>query len=81
MGRIGVPELLVILAIIVVIFGANRLPGLGKGIGSAIRNFKDGLKDDGGRSQELTALSFHHPLSASRPSLFLPGRCRAGLHL
>ena len=46
MGRIGLPELLVILAIIIVIFGANRLPGLGKGIGSAIKNFKDGLKDD-----------------------------------
>jgi sec-independent protein translocase protein TatA len=46
MGRIGLPELLVILAIIIVIFGANRLPGLGKGIGSAIKNFKDGLKSD-----------------------------------
>jgi sec-independent protein translocase protein TatA len=46
MGRIGVPELLIILAIIIVIFGANRLPGLGKGIGSAIRNFKDGIKDE-----------------------------------
>jgi sec-independent protein translocase protein TatA len=39
------PELLIILAIIIVVFGANRLPGLGKGIGSAIKNFKDGLKD------------------------------------
>jgi sec-independent protein translocase protein TatA len=46
MGRIGLPELLVILAIVIVIFGANRLPDLGKGIGSAIKNFKDGLKDD-----------------------------------
>lgn len=46
MGRIGLPELLVILAIIIVIFGANRLPGLGKGIGSAIKNFKDGMKDE-----------------------------------
>ncbi len=46
MGRIGVPELLIILAIIIVIFGANRLPGLGKGIGSAIRNFKDGMKEE-----------------------------------
>jgi len=45
MGSIGVPELLIILAIVVIIFGANRLPGLGRGIGSAIRNFKDGMKD------------------------------------
>lgn len=44
--KLGLPELLVILAIIIIIFGANRLPGLGKGIGSAIRNFKDGMKDE-----------------------------------
>ena len=36
MGTLGLPELLVILAIVFIIFGANRLPGLGKGIGSAI---------------------------------------------
>ena len=46
MGRIGLPELIIILAIVIVIFGANRLPALGKGIGSAIRNFKEGMKDD-----------------------------------
>lgn len=46
MGRIGMPELLVILAIVIIIFGANRLPDLGRGIGSAIKNFKDGMKDD-----------------------------------
>jgi sec-independent protein translocase protein TatA len=46
MGRVGLPELLIILAIIVIIFGANRLPGLGRGIGSAIKNFKDGMKDE-----------------------------------
>jgi sec-independent protein translocase protein TatA len=46
MGRLGLPELLVILAIVIVIFGANRLPGLGRGIGDAIRGFKEGIKDD-----------------------------------
>lgn len=46
MGHLGLPELLVILAIIIIIFGANRLPGLGRGIGNAIKNFKDGLKDE-----------------------------------
>ena len=46
MGRIGMPELLIILAIVIVIFGATRLPSLGKGIGSAIRNFKEGMKDE-----------------------------------
>jgi sec-independent protein translocase protein TatA len=46
MGRVGLPEMLVILAIVIIIFGANRLPGLGRGIGSAIKNFKDGIKSD-----------------------------------
>ena len=40
------PELLIILVIIVVIFGANRLPQLGRGIGSAIKNFKEGIRDE-----------------------------------
>ena len=46
MGRLGLPELLIILAIVVVIFGATRLPGLGRGIGDAIRGFKEGMKTD-----------------------------------
>ena len=44
--KVGLAELMVILAIVVIIFGANRLPQLGRGIGSAIRNFKEGIKDD-----------------------------------
>jgi sec-independent protein translocase protein TatA len=44
--KIGFAELMVILAIVVIIFGANRLPQLGRGIGSAIKNFKEGIKDD-----------------------------------
>jgi len=46
MGRIGLPELLIILVIVVLIFGANRLPELGRGIGKGNRNFKDGMKDE-----------------------------------
>ncbi|MCC7418066.1 MAG: twin-arginine translocase TatA/TatE family subunit [Acidobacteria bacterium] len=41
MGRLGLPELIIILFIILIIFGANRLPQIGRGIGSAIKNFKD----------------------------------------
>ena len=43
--RFGIPEMLIILAIVVLIFGASRLPELGKGIGKGIRNFKDATKD------------------------------------
>jgi sec-independent protein translocase protein TatA len=46
MGRIGMPELLVILLIVIVIFGANKLPQLGKGLGSAIKNFKEGMNEN-----------------------------------
>lgn len=45
MGRLGLPELLIILFIIILIFGGNRLPELGRGIGKAIRNFKTGTKE------------------------------------
>ncbi|MGD9906147.1 MAG: twin-arginine translocase TatA/TatE family subunit [Vicinamibacterales bacterium] len=45
-GPIGLPEMLIILAIVILIFGANRLPELGRGIGAGIRNFKSGIKDD-----------------------------------
>ncbi|GMV22351.1 MAG: twin-arginine translocase TatA/TatE family subunit [Vicinamibacterales bacterium] len=42
---LGIPELLIILAIVILVFGASRLPELGKGIGKGIRNFKDATKD------------------------------------
>jgi sec-independent protein translocase protein TatA len=44
MPHLGVPELLILFLIVVVIFGASRLPQLGRGIGEGIRNFKKGLK-------------------------------------
>ena len=43
----GPSELLVIFLIIVVLFGATKLPALGKGLGQGIRNFKKGLSDKG----------------------------------
>ena len=45
MNRVGLTEFLLILAIIVVIFGANRLPELGRGIGRGIRSFKESLRE------------------------------------
>lgn len=44
LGSFGPMELVLILAIVVVIFGASKLPQLGKGLGEGISNFRDGLK-------------------------------------
>jgi sec-independent protein translocase protein TatA len=43
--RLGLPELVVILVIIIVIFGATRLPELGRGIGKGIKNFREATKE------------------------------------
>ena len=45
-------ELLVILAIILVLFGASKIPALGKGLGEGIRNFKKGLTGDKGSDSD-----------------------------
>lgn len=45
-GGLGVPELLVILVIVLVIFGAGKLPQIGGNLGKAIKNFKGGIADD-----------------------------------
>ena len=45
MFGLGMPELLVILVIVIVIFGANRLPQLGEGLGKAIKGFKKAMAE------------------------------------
>jgi sec-independent protein translocase protein TatA len=43
MFGIGMPELVIILVIIMIIFGANKLPQMGAGLAKGIRNFKNGI--------------------------------------
>lgn len=52
MPHLGIPELLLILAIVVLLFGVGKLPQLGKGIGEGIRNFKSAMKDGGQDSEK-----------------------------
>jgi sec-independent protein translocase protein TatA len=46
-GKIGLPEILIILAIALLIFGPGRLSELGKGLGEGIRNFKGAIRGEG----------------------------------
>ncbi len=43
---LGIGELVVIFLVVMLLFGANKLPGLGEGLGKAIRGFKDSLRDE-----------------------------------
>ncbi len=71
--ELGMGEILIVLAIFMVLFGANKLPQLGKGLGEAIRNFKsgmkDGLSDEPARKAEPPAL----PPQAAGPDAPAPG--------
>jgi len=45
-GSIGIPELIIILVIILLLFGASRLPEIGRGLGKGIKNFKESTRDE-----------------------------------
>jgi sec-independent protein translocase protein TatA len=44
-GKLGLPELLIIVAIALLLFGPSKLADLGKGLGEGIKNFKSAMKD------------------------------------
>jgi sec-independent protein translocase protein TatA len=52
MFGIGIPELIIILVIILIIFGAGKLPEIGGGMGKAIRNFRDATTQDKGAKNQ-----------------------------
>ena len=47
MPGIGIPELIIVLVILLVIFGPKRLPGIGRSLGSGMREFKDSISGRG----------------------------------
>ena len=71
MGNIGISELVVILLILMLVFGASRLPALGEGLGKALRTFKRGAAQDEARGEATLA---GHPREMWRCYL-LAGGC------
>lgn len=51
-GGFGLQELLVILAIVLIIFGAGKLPQIGKNLGKGIKEFKEAIRDGGGEDNQ-----------------------------
>ncbi len=52
MPGIGLPELIIVLVILLVIFGPKRLPGVGRSLGSGMREFKDSISGKGGSDDD-----------------------------
>ncbi|MFP4194551.1 MAG: twin-arginine translocase TatA/TatE family subunit [Desulfobacterales bacterium] len=53
MFGLGMPELIVVLVIILIIFGAGKMPEIGSGIGKGIRNFKKAISSDDTTSDQV----------------------------
>lgn len=53
MFGIGMPELIVVLVIILIIFGAGKMPEIGSGIGKGIRNFKKSVSGDDSKQEQI----------------------------
>lgn len=64
MFGIGMQEMIVILVIVLIIFGAGKLPEIGGGLGRAIRNFRQATREDDGMATErIEGEKAAHPLT------------------
>ena len=72
-GPIGIPELLIILLVVLLIFGPRRLPDMAKGLGQSVREFRKGLRDmrkdfeDEAGEETKTAAAAAAPVQAAAP--------------
>ena len=71
---LGIPELLLILVIVLVLFGAKRLPDLGRQLGGGMREFRASVRsrDDDDRDEDAAATPGHRELAAG-PEVVAPG--------
>jgi sec-independent protein translocase protein TatA len=67
MGGIGVPELLIVLAILLLIFGPKRLPTLGRQLGGGMREFKDSITGKGSGDDDEDDEKAARPVPAALP--------------
>jgi len=64
---IGVPELLIILAIAIIVFGPARIGSIGKSLGEAIRSFRQATRDQDGRASEIAEPVATSPYAPEKP--------------
>ena len=57
MGRLGAPELIIILVVVILLFGARKLPDLARSIGSSAKEFRKGLEEGMGEDEDEDAPS------------------------
>lgn len=66
MGMPSMPELIIILAIVVLLFGAKKIPDLAKGIGSGIKNFKKAVKDEDDKREDEVQVAQSEKISTQK---------------
>jgi sec-independent protein translocase protein TatA len=67
MPSLGVPELLLILVIVILLFGVGRIGKIAGELGAGIRNFREGLKGDEEKKEETKSESNPEPKPESKP--------------
>lgn len=67
MGSIGAPELIIVGIIVVLLFGATRLPATAKGLGQALRMFKKEINDDDNKPKAEVPAAPQQPLQQQAP--------------
>jgi len=60
MGRIGAPELIIVLAVVLILFGARKLPELARSLGASAKEFRKGISD-GSETDEKTDAHLNQP--------------------